>query len=156
MSKTRRAPCTICLSLNTMWMDEILHHLRNPGMLNSHGFSWFLMVSTWFHRGAKWISSIHSLVARQSPAKLCPSQNRMNNYQVLTGLLSFILGGPFSAQSRPLVAETTTKHTQKSPKGEEPDGSDREPSNSWVFFWSLGNLRLSIGSFGIPGQGAKV
>ena len=43
-----------------LWMDQILHLLRNPGIMiplkiaTNHGFPQF-------HCGAKWISSIHSM-----------------------------------------------------------------------------------------------
>ena len=48
-----------CLG-HLLWMDEILYHLRNPGMMiplklaTNIGFPWF-------QSAVKWISSIHSM-----------------------------------------------------------------------------------------------
>ena len=48
------------LQVNILWMDGILHHVRNPGMIGFPCKYQQIMVSYGFQCGAKWISSIHS------------------------------------------------------------------------------------------------
>ena len=49
-----------------LWMDEMLHHPRSPGLVippANFNKRWF---QPWFQSGAKWISSIHSIVVHMN------------------------------------------------------------------------------------------